>query len=306
MAPSRQGQRGTGGRSLRFNLVGGGAAALVCLLVISACGSNSPKHSPSLTSTTSFSQSAGSQRSAWLVTRQALSELIGDPVARAKLLREQIYEILRPGQRPLAGVPAALVVVFPSATALEQAVSADQIPDGTYGVLYDPEAWPFTPADEQRHPVEAAAQAAKVAHAHGLHLIVAPALDLTKVLGKRSSEARWRQFLDLNILAGMARVADVVELQSQSLERSTSIYATFVREAISQIRAARQATRVLAGLSSNPEGAPVGSSELTSAAHAVQSVVEGFWINVPRPGARCPKCNPARPDIAIKVVRATS
>jgi hypothetical protein len=206
----------------------------------------------------------------------------------------------------LTAVAAAPVVVFPSATALEDAVDGDQLPAGTYGVLYDPEAWPFTPGAEQHDPVQAATQAARVAHAHGLKLIVAPALDLTKILDNRSSKPRWLRFLELNLLGRMARVADVVELQSQSLERSTPTYATFVREATSQIRAARQATRILAGLSSNPSGAPVDSPQLTSAAHAVQSMVEGFWINIPRRGIRCPACNSPRPDIAIKVVRATS
>jgi hypothetical protein len=289
-----------------MKLSAGGAAALACAIALGGCGSGSAKHTVSVTSTPPPAVSAGSRHLSWLVTRQALSELLSDSVVRDKLRREEIYEILQPGQQPLAGVPAALVVDFPSAAKLEQAVSRDQIPAGTYGVLYDPEAWRFTPLDEQRHPVEAATQAAKVAHAHGLHLIVAPALDLTKVLSTGSSGARWRRFLDLNLLGPMARVADIVELQSQSLERSTSTYATFVRAAISQVRAARQATRVLAGLSSNPEGAPVSSAELTSAARAVQSLVEGFWINIPRHGARCPACNPPRPDIAIKAVRATS
>lgn len=304
--PGRPPRRRARPRSPKFKLTAAVVLALGCLFALAACGSGPSKHGASPTSSAPATGTGAPTRSAWLLTRQALSQLMSDPVVKAKLRRGQVYEVLRPGQQPLAGVSAADVYVFPSAAALEQAVDEDQLPAGTYGVLYDPEAWPFTPPDEQRHPVQAAARAAKVAHAHGLKLIVAPALDLTKVLDSRGSSPRWQRFLGLNLLSGMGRVADVVELQSQSLERSASVYAKFVREATAQVKAARHSTRVLAGLSSNPSGRPVSSLDLTNAASAVRSVVEGFWINIPRPGIRCPACNSPRPDIAIKVVRATS
>ena len=64
----------------------------------------------------------------------------------------RIYEILQPGQQPLANVTAEPVVIFASASALEAAVSAGRLPTGTSGVLYDPEAWPFTPVAEQQIP----------------------------------------------------------------------------------------------------------------------------------------------------------
>ena len=46
-------------------------------------------------------------------------------------------------------------------------------------LLYDPEAWSFTPRAEQPDPASAAQRARDIAHAHGLSLIVAPALNLT-------------------------------------------------------------------------------------------------------------------------------
>jgi hypothetical protein len=60
---------------------------------------------------------------------------------------------------------------------------------------------------------------------------------------------------------------------------------------------------VLAGLSTNPTGAPVDSQHLTAAIDATRSAVTGYWLNIPGQGARCPTCNPARPDIAIQVLR---
>jgi hypothetical protein len=240
---------------------------------------------------------------AWVLTRAALSRVMGDKAVRDTLRGSRVYEILQPGQQPLAQATAKPVVTFASATALENAVTAGQLPAGTYGVLYDPEAWSFTPVTEQWNPVQAATRAAAVAHAHGLRLIVAPALNLTKVLKPTSQEPRWREFLNLNLVGRLSRIADVVELQAQSLERDTATYTAFVRSASLQARAANPGITVLAGLSTNPPGAPVNSQHLTQAIQATQSLVDGYWLNIPGPGPRCPTCNAPRPNIAIQTLQ---
>lgn len=240
---------------------------------------------------------------AWLLTRAALSQLVADRQAWDRLRAGRVFEILRPGQRPLPGVTADTVVTFASAAALEQAVTGGQIPAGTYGVLYDPEAWSFTPPDEQRDPVQAATRAAAAAHAHGLRLFVSPALNLSTVLAPGSRLPRWRSFLGLGILGPLAEVADVVELQAQSLERDTASYTAFVRAASAQAVAANPRATVLAGLSTNPPGAPVDSAHLTSAIQATRAMVSGYWLNIPGQGPRCPTCNAPRPDIAIRVLQ---
>jgi len=233
-----------------------------------------------------------------------LSRLIADPAVRAKLRRALVYEILRPGQRSLAGTTAKQVMTFASATALEHAVTGGWLPAGTYGVLYDPEAWSFTPVAEQRDPVRAAARAAAVAHAHGLRLIVTPALNLTTILAPGRQQPRWRAFLDLNLVARLAGVADIVELQAQSLERDTATYTAFVQAATWQASAANPRVVVLAGLSTNPPGAPVDGKQLTAAIHATRFMVDGYWLNIPGRGPRCPTCNAPRPDIAIQTLQS--
>jgi hypothetical protein len=240
----------------------------------------------------------------WLLTRSALSKLMAHPAVRAKLQGSLVYEILQPGQQPLAGVTAKPVVTFASATALEDAVTGGRLPAGTYGVLYDPEAWSFTPVAEKRDPVQAATRAAAVAHRHGLRLIVAPALNLTTVLAPGRRQPRWRAFLDLNLVARLAGVADVVEIQAQSLERDTATYAAFVQAATSQASAANPQVIMLAGLSTNPPGAPVDSHQLTAAIRATRSMVDGYWLNIPGRGPRCPTCNAPRPDIAIQTLHS--
>jgi hypothetical protein len=279
-------------------------AALWMLAACSAAvprshSSPQPRTSGTIGTSGTGGTSAPPRRSpAWLLTRSALSQLVADPAVRAKLRGALVYEILQPGQQPLAGITAKPVMTFASATALEEAVTGGRLPAGTYGVLYDPEAWPLTPVAEQRDPVQAATRAAAVAHAHGLRLIVTPALNLTTVLAPGTP--RWRAFLDLNLVARLAGVADIVEFQAQSLERDTATYTAFVQAATSQASTANPRIIVLAGLSTNPPGAPVDSQQLTAAIRATRSLVDGYWLNIPGQGPRCPTCNAPRPDIAIQ------
>jgi hypothetical protein len=307
--------RSTGPRRQRYLRAGlsiavPAAAAATIAGGIGACSAGSSNEHTPLTrppaSRTSQAQltAATAGDPVWMLTRSALSSLAAHPAIRAQLPGSRVLEILRLGQRPLPGVTAAPVVTFTSASALENAIRTGSLVAGAYGVLYDPEAWPFTPAAEQRDPVRAAARAAVVAHDHGLRLIVAPGLNLTTVLRPNLHAPRWREFLDLGLAGGLARIADAVELQAQSLERDTSTYAAFVQEATSQARAANQSIELLAGLSTNPPGAPVVIQQLIAAIRATRSMVDGYWLNIPGQGPRCPTCNPPRADLGIETLRA--
>jgi hypothetical protein len=289
---------------------------LTALGLLTACsGGSGPAPGPAAGSAAGGSASPGASSSAgagvasgpaWLVTRSALAQLVASPAVRQRLTDAQVYEILQPGQQLLAGVSARAVVTFASAAALVDAVRSGQVPSNAYGVLYDPENWSFTPASEQRDPVAATRQAAQAAHARGLKLLVSPALNLTSVLapGSGAHGSRWQQFLDLRLAAGLAQVADVVELQAQSLERSTATYTSFVRAAAAQARAARSGVTVLAGLSSNPSGPPVTSQQLTDVIQATRSMVDGYWLNIPGQGARCPNCSAPAPGVAQQALQS--
>jgi hypothetical protein len=124
-------------------------------------------------------------------------------------------------------------------------------------------------------------------------------------LAPGGADPDWRQFLDLDLVGRLAKVADVVELQAQSLEQDTSVYTAFVQAAAAQASAARPGIDLLAGLSTNPPGVAMEAQQLTAAIQATQSVVDGYWLNVPVPGMQCPTCNAARPGIAVQVLRAT-
>ena len=299
---------------------GWSAAVLVltALCLLTACSGGSRGGGPGSAPSTSPPSSGGARvvsGPTWLVTRSALAELVADPSVRQRLASAQVYEILQPGQRLLAGVTARAVLTFSSAATLMETVRSGQVPSDAYGVLYDPENWSFTPPAEQHDPVAAASQAAQAAHARGLKLLVAPALNLTSVLASGSGSGsgsgsagrgpRWQQFLNLRLIAHLARVADVVELQAQSLERDTATYTSFVRQATAQAHAARAGVTVLAGLSSNPPGPPVTSQHLADVIRTTRSLVDGYWLNIPGQGARCPNCSAPAPGVAQQALQAT-
>jgi hypothetical protein len=257
--------------------------------------SSAPSSSPDLGGQSGF-------QATWMLTRSALSQMLSQPSVGARLKRTRIDEVLQPGQQPLSGVDAMPVVSFSSVATLRRTLGGNGLPAGTQAVLYDPEVWAYTPAAEQRDPVLAAAQAAEMAHSHGLKIIVAPAMNLASVLDPGSSAPRWQTLLDLHIIGPMARVADAVELQAQSLERDPTAYATFVREAAAQARAANPKVTVLAGLSTNPPGAAVDSQQLTAAIQASRAAVDGYWLNIPGSGPRCPGCNAGQPELGAAVL----
>ncbi|HEX3390598.1 MAG TPA: hypothetical protein VHT94_16290 [Streptosporangiaceae bacterium] len=237
----------------------------------------------------------------WLITRWALARLVANPALRSKLVRDHVYQIVQPGQRVLPGAGAPPVLHFTSVASLRAAISRHRIPAGTQTVLYDPEAWRFTPMAEQRHPVRATRRAKGLAHAHGLRLFVAPGLDLV-IRGQHSYLPRWRQFLNRRLAASLAAAADGIELQAQSLERDPRAYADFVRSAARQARQANPGVTVLAGLSTNPAGGRVTSKQLAKSARAAKPAVSGFWLNIPGHSARCPACRSTKVYVGVNML----
>jgi hypothetical protein len=280
-------------------------ALLVAALLpmIAGCGSTSGGATTATALTGAHEAAAPvSPSSGWLMTRQALSEVITNPTALQRLDANPIDELLAPGQTPLGGVSARIVVSFSSAATLRAAVLDGGLPPHTYGVLFDPEAWAFTPAYEQQHPVLAATAAAATAHDHGLRFFVAPALNLVTVLTPSGHGSRAAEFLAQRLPGRVGHDADVVELQSQSLERNTAVYGAFVAAGAREARAANPRVRVLAGLSTNPPGAPVTLAQLRADVAATRTSAQGYWLNIPGQGSRCPTCNPANPGIAVALI----
>lgn len=240
----------------------------------------------------------------WLLAGPAVAVLAANPEA-SRLLS---------GTRPFVArgrntaIPPAWKAVpyasFKSVGELARALRAGPLGD-LEGVMYDNEAWALTPPEEQRHPARYTKLAAGLAHGRRLLFLAAPAVDLVNVLmpGNGAQNRRYDAYLSLR-LAAAARYADVFAIQAQSAERDTRLYADFVRRAAAQARRANPEVLVLAGISTNPNGQRVAAKDLLGAIAATRGTVDGYWLNVPRPGMHCPNCSEFRPDIAIDVLSA--
>ncbi|HEX4788585.1 MAG TPA: hypothetical protein VH372_09005 [Actinospica sp.] len=177
------------------------------------------------------------------------------------------------------------------------------IPTGTTALLYDDEHWSLTPLAQQRDPGDSGAQALRLAHDEGMVLIATPAPDLADVLDPGGTGSADQRFLSLDVIASVARNADIVDIQAQGLEGSAR-YEQFVTAAARQARAANPKVKVLAGISTNPSGRTVSAQTFAQDANEVRGVVDGYWLNIPSAGTACPRCGVARPRVALPWLEA--
>lgn len=245
------------------------------------------------------------RRLRWLINSTALARLLSFPGVRDALDSPNTYVVVRKAGNGIAGIPNGWTVTpvlsFTSYQALHTAVESGSVPRNVKAVLYDNERWRFTPLAEQQDPAHFMDLAARDAHAAGLELIATPATNLGAV-NDNSGDRPYTKFLNSGILAAAARSADVVDIQAQGSVSAPDTYARFVTSAVRQIRDAGTRTVVLAGLSTNPAGAPVSLGQLHDAVRLTRDGVDGYWLNVPAPGPYCPNCNDARPDLAAALL----
>jgi hypothetical protein len=239
----------------------------------------------------------------WLLAPQGIAALAAD--AEASRLLDNTQPFVRSGRNAVAIPPRWNAIPFESFTsfvAIKDALERGTLIPGVEGVMYDNEGWQFTPGEEQQNPAKYERLAADLVHSHGLLFLAAPAVDLVAVLAPQSRGSRYDTYLQLGIAAHAARYADVIDIQAQGAERDTGVYENFVRRAAAQARGTNPDVLVLAGVSTNPSGQKVTADDILRAIAATRDSVDGYWLNIPQPGEKCPRCNEFRPDIAIEVL----
>ena len=120
-------------------------------------------------------------------------------------------------------------------------------------VMYDPEMWSATPVSEQRNPVRYMALFGQLAHAHGLKVIQAPALDLAYVAGsvlpRNRLESGNQWYVRVNIAGAAAAAGDIFLLQDETNIRASAQYTSLYNSTANQARASeREREGVLRGL----------------------------------------------------------
>lgn len=196
---------------------------------------------------------------------------------------------------------AVLVATFTSYEALNFALTHGRISPRIKAVLYDNENWSLTPKYEQQNLAKYEVLAEEAAHARGLMLISTPAVNLVTELDPGPGTT-FSKYLQLGIAATAARYSDVIDLQAQGSQLDPSKYIQFVAAATAQARAANPNVVVLAGLSTNPRGAPIPLSNLVQIVDQTRSTLDGYWLNIPVPGPSCPYCDQPQPGLAVQLL----
>jgi len=193
---------------------------------------------------------------------------------------------------------ASSALVFSDYNSLVAALNA-HMPAGVKAVMYDPENWSFTPAAQQQNPAHYEQLAAEVAHAHGLELIAAPAVNLATESGGGQSTSKYDQYIANSYAAAAAKYADVYEIQAQGLEGNTAEYSQFLAKAIAQAKAANPDITIFAGLSTSADGSAVTSQQLFQDVKATDNEVAGYWLNIAGPSPYSPNVHESNPGVAV-------
>jgi hypothetical protein len=151
-------------------------------------------------------------------------------------------------------------------------------------VMYDPEAWAQTPVNEQQDPVKYMTLFGQLAHANGLKVIQAPALDLAWVPGSvlplHQGESGDQWFVRVNIAGAAAAAGDIFQLQDESNTTAGSQYASMFNTTASQAQAANSNVKVFSEVSTLNGTA----AQMATAAQSISP--DGFYVaaagNIPQ------------------------
>ncbi len=279
------------------------ACLLICSLLLTGCGTPGLVAS-SLSATVTPAVPANNVT--WMINATALTRLQSTGSGWSQVDSARFFDNAHTyiiGQEP-AGWQGISTRSFTSYMTLQAAFAAHSIPSSVRAIVYDNEAWQFTPEEEQQHFALYMHKAADLVHSHHMLLIATPAIDLTRALDPGGKGSTYSHFLSLNIIKAAAQYADVVEIQAQDTEANLSTYTHFVSVAATQAKTANLRVVVLAGLSTNPNGQKITAQQLYAAFQATSSVVSGYWLNIPgSQGGYCPKCGTPQPQVAIDFLR---
>ena len=261
----------------------------------------------SIPTTQAVSKPESGKRLAWMINLEALDALLkaGLPENLVSHFFDNPYTFLMgSGNVPLQ-LHCRPTQVFTSFQTMQEAFAKNQIRPSTKAIVYDNEAWEFTPANEQANPASYAQRAAELVHDHDLTFVCTPATDLVRVLAPGVHEGdMFAQYLILGIAADAARYCDVFEIQAQGSEMNVGEFSQFVTNAAQQARQANSNVIVLAGLSTGPSGKVVTADQIYNAALSVLDAVEGFWLNIPGKGRYCPRCSDPKPELAVQFLQS--
>jgi hypothetical protein len=146
-------------------------------------------------------------------------------------------------------------------------------------VMYDPEKWAQTPVAEQQNPVKYMTLFGQLAHAHGLKVIQAPAMDLAYVLGSVTPRLLGETSAAWYVRAGLAGAAaasgDILNLQEESQATNLASFDSLFSNAAAQAHAVNPNVKVFAEVSTY-NATP---AQMAAAAESISP--DGYYVAAP-------------------------
>jgi hypothetical protein len=184
-----------------------------------------------------------------------------------------------PGSSPiLDNFATSAVLTYTSYVQFASDIASNAISPSYKWVLYDPEMWSLTPANEQGNPALYMRLFGQLAHANGLKVIETPARDLGLVTGSAcpqlSNENLDSWYIRCGIAAAAATYSDVLVVQDQVNTTNLSAYDALYTKARTQALAANPQVTVDSEVSTNYGTA----SQMAAAVKSVSA--DGFYVSV--------------------------
>ena len=177
------------------------------------------------------------------------------------------------------GLAATPVLSYSSYAQFSSDIQASRISFPYQWVMYDPEEWAQTPLNEQQNPARYMTLFGRLAHAHGLKVIMAPAMDLGYVPGsvnpRLPGETIVHWYIRANIGGAAAAAGDIVNVQTESQTTNLQQYDALFNTATAQAHAANPAVQVFAEVST-VNGTV---AQMTAAAESVSP--DGYYLAAP-------------------------
>jgi hypothetical protein len=177
------------------------------------------------------------------------------------------------------GLAATPVLSYSSYAQFSSDIQNSRISFPYQWVMYDPEEWAQTPVNEQQHPARYMTLFGRLAHAHGLKVIMAPAMDLGYVPGavtpRLPGETIVHWYIRANIGGAAAAAGDIVNVQAESQTTNLQQYDALFNTATVQAHAANPAVQVFAEVST-VNGTV---AQMTAAAESVSP--DGYYLAAP-------------------------
>ena len=183
-----------------------------------------------------------------------------------------------------AGYATTPVLTYTSYAQFAANIKARAITYPYKWVMYDPEDWTATPVSEQQNPVKYITLFGQLAHANGLKVIQAPALDLAYVTGsllpRQPGESANHWFVRVNLAGKAAAAGDIFQLQNESNTTAGGQYAYLFNATEAQAQAANASVKVFSEVSTVNGTA----AQMATAAQSISP--DGYYVaaagNIPQ------------------------